>query len=142
MGVFKASMKVRFSDVDKAGIVYYPRFFHYFHVAFEEFFDSRLGVPYSEVLGTDRVGFPVVGVQTDFSVPITFGDRIEIEVLVDRLGTKSATFLYRLRKVGDDTVRAEARITVACIDMDSFAAQPLTAKYRKLFEDYAATLAG
>ena len=37
-----ACEKVRFSDVDNAGIVYYPRFFHYCHVAREEFFTELL----------------------------------------------------------------------------------------------------
>lgn len=134
---YKAKMKVRFSDVDNAGIVYYPRFFHYFHVAFEEFFSDELSTPYPEVLQKDRVGFPVVNVSADFHVPITFGDNIEIEVLVDRIGTKSARFAYLLRKVGDDTVRAEAKITVACIDMETFKAEPIPPKYRKLFEAYA-----
>ena len=28
---FRTSIKVRFGDVDHAGIVYYPRFYIYFH---------------------------------------------------------------------------------------------------------------
>ena len=35
---FEFATPVRFADVDHAGIVYYPRFFHYFHMAFEELF--------------------------------------------------------------------------------------------------------
>ena len=44
---FQAQMKVCFSDIDNAGIVYYPRFVHYFHVALEDFFSMELGVDYS-----------------------------------------------------------------------------------------------
>ena len=43
MPPFVFSTPVRFADVDHAGIVYYPRFFHYFHLAFEELFRSRMG---------------------------------------------------------------------------------------------------
>ena len=41
---FRSKLKIRFGDIDRAGIVYYPRFMHYFHVAKEEFFAAELGV--------------------------------------------------------------------------------------------------
>ncbi len=47
---FRSLLKVRFGDIDHAGIVYYPRFLHYFHVALEEFFGSRVGVDYSTLI--------------------------------------------------------------------------------------------
>ena len=34
---YEAEVPVRFAEIDRAGIVYYPRWFHYLHVAFEEF---------------------------------------------------------------------------------------------------------
>ena len=55
---FRTSIKVRFSDEDHARIVYYPRFFHFFHVAFEDFFESE-GVPYRACLD-EGVGWPAV----------------------------------------------------------------------------------
>jgi 4-hydroxybenzoyl-CoA thioesterase len=33
---FRSQLKIRFGDIDHAGIVYYPRFLHYFHVALED----------------------------------------------------------------------------------------------------------
>jgi acyl-CoA thioesterase FadM len=38
---FRSQLIIRFGDIDRAGIVYYPRFLHYFHVALEEFFIHR-----------------------------------------------------------------------------------------------------
>jgi 4-hydroxybenzoyl-CoA thioesterase len=38
---FYVLFKIRFGDIDRAGIVYYQRFMHYFHVALEEFFASE-----------------------------------------------------------------------------------------------------
>ena len=35
---YESRQPVRFSDIDRAGIVYYPRFFDYWHRAFEDFF--------------------------------------------------------------------------------------------------------
>jgi len=39
---FRSQLKIRFGDIDRAGIVYFPRFMHYFHVALEEFFIGAL----------------------------------------------------------------------------------------------------
>ena len=49
---FRSQLKIRFGDIDRAGIVYYPRFMHYFHVALEEFFASELGIGYHVVVET------------------------------------------------------------------------------------------
>ena len=45
---FRTPIKVCFSDIDNAGIVYYPRFMHYFHLAIEEFFSKQLEVDFAE----------------------------------------------------------------------------------------------
>ena len=47
---FRASIRVCFSDIDNAGIVYYPRFVHYFHLALEEFFAAEMEIDYADVL--------------------------------------------------------------------------------------------
>src|SRR5690349_24583141 len=91
------STPVRFADVDHAGIVYYPRFFHYFHLAFEELWRERMGArAYSQIIDVDQVGFPAVRAECDFKAPLRFGDTAEIQVTVARLGGKSLTFRYRV----------------------------------------------
>ena len=64
---FRARLSVRFGDIDHAGIVYYPRFLHYFHVALEEFFSRRLGRPYHRCLDDERVGLPTVRLEIDLN---------------------------------------------------------------------------
>ena len=63
---FRAPIKVCFSDIDNAGIVYYPRFVHYFHLAIEEFFSAVLKVDYADVLHKEKVSFPTVHLESDF----------------------------------------------------------------------------
>ena len=97
MAAFRHDLPVRFGDVDHAGIVYYPRFFHFFHVAFEELWRARVGArAYAELIDRDRVGFPAVRAECAFTAPLRFGDTAEIEVTVARLGGKSITFRYRI----------------------------------------------
>lgn len=128
---YRTSMPIRFGDEDHARIVYFPRFLHFFHCAFEDFFAAG-GIPYRESLETDQTGWPAVHLDVDFQSPLRFGDTFEVDVWVEELGTKSATFAYRGRTEGRDV--ATATITVACIDMGTFRAQPIPDKYRTLFE--------
>ena len=132
---FRTRIRIRFGDEDHAGIVYFPRFFHFFHCAFEDFFNAQ-GHPYKKVLDEDGAGWPAVHIESDFHKPLRFGDEMEVEVTVERLGDKSATFRYRGFKVGaeEEGEVAAARITVACIDMKSFRARPIPEPYRSLFE--------
>jgi 4-hydroxybenzoyl-CoA thioesterase len=134
MARYDASVKVRFSEIDRAGIVYYPRFFHYFHIAFEEFFEERVGVPYHRLLDRDRVGFPTVHAECDYRAPLKFGDVLRIGVSVERIGRSSVVFLYRLRRSAKAPPAAEARITVVCVDMDTFRPIPVPARCRRAFE--------
>jgi len=82
MSLFRKTIKVCFSDIDNAGIVYYPRFLHYFHLAVEEFFGCELGVDYAEVLHQRNISFPTVHVEADFRQRMKYGDHIGIEVAV------------------------------------------------------------
>ena len=85
---------------DPAGIMYYPRFFEWFHDAFEGLFEAVLNTPYAEILGERRVGFPAVQVATEFRRPARFGELVWIEVFLSRLGDHSGTFEYRVRRDG------------------------------------------
>lgn len=132
---FVTRLRVRFGDEDHAQIVYYPRFFHFFHCAFEDFFDEQ-GFRYRDCLEVDRVGWPAVHAEADYEKPVRFGDELEIEVSVARIGEKSATFRYVARRGGETCCRAT--IVVACIAMETYAARPIPDKYRALFEKHLA----
>ncbi len=133
-GMFVTPYSVRFADVDNAGIFYYPRFFHAFHVAFEEWWARGVGRPYHLVIGEDRVGFPSVHIETDFRKPVTFGDPMEIRVGCKRIGNKSVVVRYEVRNRETDELHTESDITHAVVDMDSFTAMPIPDFYRKAFE--------
>lgn len=129
---WRTTLKVRFGDEDHAQIVYYPRFFHYFHVAFEEFFD-RQGIPYRQCLD-EGVGWPAVHAEADFRRPLRFGDELAIEVRVSRIGRTSATFEYVGTRVGDGEPSVQGKVVVVCLDLRTFRARDIPAKYRALFE--------
>ncbi len=129
---FESRIKVRFGDEDHAQIVYYPRFFHFFHCAFEDFFDEQ-GFRYRDCLDVDRVGWPAVHAEADFERPVRFGEVITVSLVISALGTKSVTFDYVV--TNEEGRRAcTGRVVVACISMDTFEGRPILDKHRALFE--------
>ncbi len=135
---FRSKLKIRFGDIDRAGIVYYPRFMHYFHVAMEEFFAAELGVEYHTVIDTHRIGLPTVHLESDFSRPFSYGDIMEVEVRVLKLGRTSITFGYRVFREGESDPRIVGHNVAVCLDMDSFQKMEFPKWLRQLFEEQIA----
>ena len=130
MAAFRYVQPVRFGDVDHAGIVYYPRFFHYFHVTFEELFGVG---EYRRLLDERRIGFPAVRVEVDYHAPLRYGDWIAVDTTSERVGRTSVTLRYHGTRLADGTHCAEGLVTCVAIDLDSFRALPLPDDLRTLF---------
>lgn len=138
--MFSYSLPVRFADIDHAGIVYYPRFFHYFHVAFEELWRARIGPQaYSDIIDRQRIGFPAVRAECDFKAPLRFGDTAEIEVSIPRLGAKSITFRYRIFRSGDRALCAEGQVITAVVDLAKFVAVAVPEHVTDMLRDLVET---
>src|SRR5512139_1868345 len=88
---FRTPIKVCFADIDNAGIVYYPRFMHYFHLAMEEFFAAEIGIDYADVLHKHNLSLPTIHLESDFRRRMRYGDHINMEVRVIHIGKTSIT---------------------------------------------------
>jgi 4-hydroxybenzoyl-CoA thioesterase len=130
---FNTRITVRFGDVDPAGLVYYPRLFHYFHVAFEEFFAACCGCTYAQLLARERIGFPTVNVQAEFFAPLVYGDEVDVEISVAQIGRTSAGFEYKLRRIGDGTLCARATLVQVCMHLDTRRPVEIAPQYRQAF---------
>lgn len=118
---YGAYLKVCFGDIDNAGIVYYPRFVHYFHVALEEFFSNYLEIDYSTVINEHKIAFPTVHLESDFKMRLKFGDKLIVHVRVLRLGQTSITWHYKVLRTYDlYSIVAEGKNVTVCIDIDTF----------------------
>ncbi len=131
---FVVERRVPFGHCDPAQVAYYPRFFEWFHDAFEAFFEPALGLPYAKVLSELGVGFPAVQVQCEYQRPARFGDLIRLEVFLSALSPRSATFEYRVRK--DDVLLATASIKVAFISFTDFKPATLSEAVLAKLEPY------
>ena len=131
--LFSTRIAVRFGDCDPAGLVYYPVIFHYCHVAMEEFFAERCGIPYHKLMTDERIGFPTVNSRAEFFVPLVYGDKAEIEVSVSRVGESSATFEYAIRRASDAVLCARSTNVQVSMNLDTRRAVPIPERYRLIF---------
>ena len=106
MKPYVGRVQVRFGDVDRAGIVYYPRIFDYFHQVFEGFFEERVRIPYPDVIQRMRAGFPAVHYEVDFLSPLKYGDKLPVRFSVARIGRSSVTFRYEIFRGKKQLVKA------------------------------------
>ena len=135
---FRYTTPVRFADVDHAGLVYYPRFFHFFHLAFEELWRARLGpTAYVELIDRDRIGFPAVRAECDFKAPLRFGDDAAISIAIEKLGGRSIVFTYRVERAADGVLAAEGKVVCAVTDLARMVAIPIPERVRSLVADLA-----
>ena len=130
---FSARITVRFGDADPAGLVYYPVIFHYYHVAMEEFFAARCGTSYARLMREGRIGFPTVNVRAEFFAPVLYGDELEVEVAVGRVGESSVTFAYSARRASDSALCARSTQVHVAMCLDARKSVPLPEELRRAF---------
>jgi len=132
---FATELPVRFGEIDHARVVYYPRFFHYYHQAFEEWFGQALGVPYPDLVTKQGIGFPSVRVESEFLKPLRYGDRARIEIEIAEIGRTSLTLRYTITRLPDNELAARATIKTVAID-DDFKPVPIPDDWRRRFERF------
>ncbi|MEM1204826.1 MAG: thioesterase family protein [Acidobacteriota bacterium] len=134
--------KIRFDDVDGAGIVYYPKFFDLCHAAFEDFFDSAAPISYPELIRDRRQGFPTVAIDSEFTAPLEYGDTVIVALTVSDLGRTSVSFKYTVRRKRDGACCFRAHITTVFIDLDSKKPLPVPPELRSIFGAFLAPVDG
>ncbi len=133
---FITELPVRFGEIDQAGVVYYPRFFHYFHQAFEEWFRQALGVSYPDLVLKEKIGFPSVRVESEFLAPLRYGDRARVQIEVLEVGAKSLTLRYELYRAPDGVLSARAIVKTVAIDNETFTSVAIPDAWRERFERF------
>lgn len=130
----RVEKRVPFGHCDPATIVYYPRYFEWFHDLFEAMFEPIVGASYAEVVARHETGYPAVQVACEYKGPAGWGDLVTIEVFASRLGTSSMTFEYRVRK--DGRLLATASVKVATMHMTEHRSVPIPEEVRTAFAPY------
>jgi len=116
---FTIQEHVRWSDIDRAGIIYYGQFLRFFEIAETELF-REVGLRYSEVFDRFDIWLPRVQIHFDFRKPLMLDDLIEVSAYVGRFGNKSFTLRFEVNKKSETDLVAEGHVVLACVSRSSF----------------------
>lgn len=105
--------RVRWSDVDKMGIVYYGRYLRFMEAAEAELF-RILGFPYDTLSEELGVWIARVRVEIDFLAPARLDDEIACRAVVRKVGGSSLTILFPIEH-GDGERLAEGTLVLAAL---------------------------
>ena len=118
----RTTIQVRWSDVDAAGIVFYPRFFEWYDLGCETLFAS-LGMPWPEAFPKYAiVGVPIVESGSTFSSPARYGDVLTIRSAVAWVKDKT----FRM----EHTISVGERLCATGFEVRAWVARPETAGAR------------
>lgn len=107
-------MRVRFAETDLMGIVHHGSYALYLEQARVEWLRRR-GVAYSEWAGRG-MHLAVVELHVRFRAPARFDDELDVETTLGHVGAASMRFDYRVTRVPDGHVLADAHTLLACVD--------------------------
>ena len=130
----RTEVPVTWSDTDAGGLIYFPRFFHFFVVGVNDYFAPAVDDTHPmEVLRHQGLTLPAVDASASFSAPLRAGETAVVETEVTAFGESSLTVGFTVDR-GDDGDRAAAgEVTFVLVDED-FAATPLPDALRECVE--------
>lgn len=106
---FEVTRRIRFADVDPAGIVFYPRYFEMINGTVEDWFDAGLGYGFDPMIRGDGIGVPLAHIEVDFIAPSQLDDTL--------------TFALEVREVGRSSIKLT--ITARCEGQTRLVARPV-----------------
>ena len=128
---------VRWSDTDRAGIIYYGQFLRFFEIAETELFRS-VGLSYSDVFDRLDIWLPRVQIHFDFRKPLLLDDLIEVGAYVARFGTRSLTLRFEVVKKGETDIVAEGHIVLASVSRSTFKSTEVPDEIKERLKPYLA----
>lgn len=121
---FAVQERVRWSDCDPLGIIYYGTYIRFFEAAEHEMF-RQAGLPYEVMRVQRQVQLPRKAFQVEFHSPAEMDELMEIRVGVARFGETSLTLRFEAYRARDLIHRASATLTVVCVEKETITKRPL-----------------
>jgi len=137
---FTIEERVRWGDVDAAGIIFYGSYIRFFEIAETELFRA-VGLPYGVVFDELNIWLPRVHLEFDFHRAAQLDDLLEVSVWVGKIGTTSLRLNFEVRrKDRDDKIEekliATAHFVLVSTRRDNLQPIPVPEELRRALEPY------
>ncbi len=132
---FACPVRVRYSEVDRQGIVYYSRYLEYVDVAHTEYFRA-VGFEYQDLI--DRHGFDpsVVQATLEYQRPACFDDVLQVQARVVAIGRTSFRMEFQIARKQSDEPVARAQIVYVNFDKATQSSRPVPESIRRRIETF------
>ncbi|MEW6212693.1 MAG: thioesterase family protein [Acidobacteriota bacterium] len=117
---FHHTLRVRFSETDKQGIVFNANYMVYYDVAQAEYFRA-IGMKFDDLIriGADTV---LTRMTLDFKSTATFDDLLEIYSRVSKIGNTSFIMDFEIYPQDEDRLISSATAVYVCVDPETLKA--------------------
>lgn len=129
---FIHTIRPRYGEVDKQGVVFNAHWLAYFDDSCTRFFASIGFEPKETFFEGGAFDMMLVKAVLDWKGPAGFDDVVEIEVRPDRVGNASFDFRYTARVGGREV--CEGVLTYVSVEHGTNQSRPIPDDVRKLFE--------
>jgi acyl-CoA thioester hydrolase len=132
---FRHRLRVRWSECDLQGVVFYPNYLAYFDHLLTELWREAVG-SYARIqeLGIDLV---VAEAGIRYRVSARFDEEIELKAMISRLGKTSMTMDLTAERVGDGAVLAEGELRHVFVDPQTFEKREMPEQVREQLSRFA-----
>ncbi|MEM7416324.1 MAG: thioesterase family protein [Gemmatimonadota bacterium] len=127
--------RVRWSAVDRAGIIFYGAYVRFFELAEMELFRAA-GVPYSEVFDRWDMWLPRVHLQSDFLYPARLDDELRVAAYITRFGTSSLQIHFDVLHLEAGRLAAAGHEVLVCTSRDTLEPRPLPEDLKEMLSPF------
>jgi len=111
--MFEARQRVIYGDTDQMGVVYYANYLRYFEHARNELFRAH-GSTY-RAFEEEGLMLPVVEALVSYRAPARYDDMLLIGAAISAASRVRLTFVYEVRREGEDAVLCSGHTVHACL---------------------------
>ena len=133
---FEILDRVRWSDCDPFGIIYYGAYIRLFQVAEEELFRA-CGLPFAVLREEKGVWIPRKALQAEFHSPAQLDEEVAVEAHFAKIGRSSITMQFDVYRASDRKHRATGSLTVVSVDKPTMKPRQIPDEVRAKLLAYA-----
>ena len=132
---FRLQQRVRWSDCDPLGIIWYGSYLKYFEAAEHDMMHAAQ-LPYETLRVQRGVQLPRKAFQIEFHSPAQMDELLDIECGVEKVGQTSLTLRFEAYRASDRAHRASATLTVVNVVKETITKQPIPDWFREALTPY------
>jgi YbgC/YbaW family acyl-CoA thioester hydrolase len=140
MNKFSIEERVRWGDVDAAGIIFYGSYIRFFEIGETELFRA-VGLPYGKVFEELNIWLPRVHLECDFHRAAQMDDLLQVSVYVGNIGRTSLRLNFEVRRRTEDgtlekDLMATAHFVLVSTDRENLKPLPVPETLRAALDPY------